>query len=169
MKWLSELFKLLWAYINVTVKRAEREESEDSPEERTMAINFEGIKDAALEALEDSNAKEELLGLLEANKDVFVEEGRGYLKAIVATFTGDKYDPAKYAEFIAALDDDQLVAEAAATADEIDGLVARYSAKKKFLEDLKSTASFIVRKAIVAGLTAYTGPAAGPIAGFLGL
>jgi len=169
MKWLSELFKLLWAYINVVIKRAERAESEGPSKERTMSINFEGIKDAALDALEDSNAKEELLNLLKDNKEIFVEEGRGYLKAIVATFTGDKYDPEKYAEFIAALEDDQLVAEAAATANEIDGLVARYNAKKKFLEDLKSTASFIVRKAIVAGLTAYTGPAAGPIAGFLGL
>ncbi len=134
-----------------------------------MAIDFEGIKDAALDALEDSNAKEELLEVLKNNKGVFVEEGRVYLKAIVSTFTGDEYDPAKYAEFIARLDDDQLVAEAAATADEIDGLVARYNAKKKFLEDLKTTVSFVVRKAIVAGLTAYLGPAAGPIAGFLGL
>lgn len=165
----GELLKLLWAYIEVAIKRAEREEAEGPSEERTMSIDFEGVKDAALDALEDANAKEELLGVLNDNKDVFVDEAKGYLKAVVATFKGDKYDPAKYAEFIAALSDEQLIAEAAATADEIDGLVASYNAKKKFLEDLKTTVSFVARKAIVAGLTAYVGPAAGPIAGFLGL
>ncbi len=134
-----------------------------------MSIDFEGVKNAALEALEDANAKEELLGVLNEHKGVFVDEAQGYLKAVVATFTGDKYDPVKYSEFIDALSDKQLVAEAAATANEIDGLVASYNAKKKFLEDLKTTVSFIVRKAIVAGLTVYTGPAAGPIAAFLGL
>lgn len=169
MNKLIELLKTLWAFIEVYLKRAERAEAEGPSKERTMPIDFAGVKEAALEALEDANAKEELLAVLDANKGVFVEEGRGYLKAIVATFTGNQYDPAKYSEFIAALDDEQLVAEAAATANEIDGLVARYNAKKKFLEDLKTTVSFIVRKAIVAGLTAYTGPAAGPIAMFLGL
>jgi hypothetical protein len=169
MEKFIELLKTLWAYIQVVLKRAEREKVEGPSEERTLPVDFAGVKKAALNALEDANAKEELLAVLNDNKGVFVEEGRGYLKAIVATFTGNKYDPAKYAEFIAALDDEQLVAEAAATANEIDGLVARYNAKKKFLSDLKTTASFIVRKAIVAGLTAYVGPAAGPIAGFLGL
>jgi len=168
MKWLSELFKLLLAYIDVLLKRAERETA-GTTEVKRMPISFEGVKDAALEALEDANAKEELLRLMSDNKGVFVDEAKGYLKAIVATFKGDKYDPATYAEFIAALDDEQLVAEAAATADEIDGLVASYNAKKKFLKDLKTTASFVARKAIVAGLSMYVGPAAGPIAGFLGL
>lgn len=130
---------------------------------------FDAIKDAALDALTDDSAKDELLAVLDDNKDVLINEGKGYLKAIVATFTGDEYDPEKYAEFIAALSDEQLVAQAAATADEIDGLVASYQKKLKFVEDLKTTVSFVVRKAIVAGLTAYTGPAAGPIAGFLGL
>lgn len=169
MKGLIELLKTLWAYIEVALKRAERERVEGPSEERTMPIDFAGVKEAALDALEDANAKEELLGVLNDNKDVFVDEAKGYLKAIVATFKGDKYDPAKYAEFIAALSDEQLIAEAAATADDIDGLVASYNAKKKFLEDLKTTVSFVARKAIVAGLTAYVGPAAGPIAGFLGL
>jgi hypothetical protein len=168
MEWLGKLLRLLWAYIEVAIKRAERE-SEGSSEERTMTIDFDGIKNAALNALEDANAKEELLDVLKDHKGVFVEEGRGYLKAIVATFTGNQYNPEKYAEFISTLDDEQLVAEAAATANELDGLVARYNAKKKFLEDLKTTVSFVVRKAIIAGLTAYTGPAAGPIAGLLGL
>ena len=134
-----------------------------------MPIDFEGVKNAALDALEDANAKEELLGVLNDNKDVFIDEAKGYLKAVVATFTGDKYDPAKYAEFIDALSDEQLVAETGATADEIDGLVASYNAKKKFIEDLKTTVSFVARKAIVAGLTAYVGPAAGPIASLIGL
>ncbi len=169
MKGLLELLKTLWAYIQVALKRAEREAAEGPLEERTMTIDFNGIKNAALDALEDANAKEELLGVLNDNKDVFVDEAKGYLKAVVSTFTGDKYDPAKYAEFIAALSDEQLVAEVAATADEIDGLVASYNAKQKFIEDLKSTVSFVARKAIVAGLTAYVGPAAGPIAGFIGL
>ncbi len=169
MKGFGEFLKLLWAYIEVAIKRAERERVEGPSEERTMPIDFAGVKDAALDALEDANAKEELLGVLNDNKDVFVDEAKGYLKAIVATFKGDKYDPAKYAEFIAALSDEQLIAEAAATADEIDGLVASYNAKKKFLEDLKTTVSFVARKAIVAGLTAYVGPAAGPIASFIGL
>lgn len=157
------------AYIDVSAKRAEREESDGPSEERTMSVDFDGIKDAALDALEDANAKDELLDVLKDNKDVFVDEAKGYLKAVVATFKGDKYNPEKYAEFIAALSDEQLIAEAAATADEIDGLVASYNAKKKFIQDLKTTVSFVVRKAIVAGLTAYVGPAAGPIAGFLGL
>jgi len=167
MKWLSALFKLLMAYIDFRTKKTEQ--AEVPTEVKTMPLSFDGVKDAALDALEDANAKEELLSVLNDNKEVFVDEARGYLKAIVATFSGDKYDPEKYSEFIAALDDEQLVAEAAATADEIDGLVASYNAKKKFLKDLKTTASFIARKAIVAGLTAYVGPAAGPIAGFLGL
>ena len=169
MNALIQLLKTLWAYIEVALKRAEREAAEGPSEERTMPMDFDGVKDAALNALEDANAKEELLGVLTEHKGVFVDEARGYLKAIVSTFTGDKYDPEKYAEFIDALSDEQLVAEASATADDIDGLVASYNAKKKFLEDLKTTVSFVARKAIVAGLTAYVGPAAGPIAGFLGL
>ncbi len=134
-----------------------------------MPIDFNGVKDAALDALEDANAKEELLGVLNEHKGVFVNEAKGYLTAVVSTFNGDKYDPAKYAEFIDALSDEQLVAEAGATANEIDGLVASYNAKKKFLEDLKTTVSFVARKAIVAGLSTYVGPAAGPIASFIGL
>jgi hypothetical protein len=167
-KWI-QFFKTLWAYIEVALKRAEREREEGPREERTMPIDFNGVKDAALDALEDANAKEELLGVLDEHKGVFVNEAKGYLSAIVTTFKGDKYDPAKYAEFIDALSDEQLVAEAAATADEIDGLVASYNAKKKFIEDLKSTVSFVARKAIVAGLSAYVGPAAGPIASIIGL
>ena len=171
-KWI-QFFKTLWAYIEVALRRAQREADEDpsayDTEERTMPIDFDGVKNAALEALDDANAKDELLGVLEEHKGVFVDEGKSYLKAIVSTFKGDKYDPDKYADFIAALSDEQLVAEAAATADEIDGLVASYNAKKKFIEDLKSTVSFVARKAIVAGLTAYVGPAAGPIASIIGL
>ena len=168
MEKLIELLKLVWSYI-VNFEIAEREKAEGPSEERTMPIDFDGVKEAALDALEDANAKEELLAVLNEHKGVFVNEGKGYLSAVVATFKGDKYDPAKYAEFIDALSDEQLVAEAGATADEIDGLVASYNAKKKFIEDLKTTVSFVARKAIVAGLTAYVGPAAGPIAGFLGL
>lgn len=177
MKWLDLLrlwmyLKPLWTFL--TTKKADLpnslDEADDSSEERrTMTISFDGIKDAALDALEDSNAKEELLGLLIDNKGIFVEEGRGYLKAIIATFKGGEYNPEKYSEFIAALDDEQLIAEAAATADEIEGLVVRHNAKKKFLADFKNIASLVVRKAIVAGMTVYLGPAAGPIAGFLGL
>ncbi len=175
MEKFIQLLKTLWAYIEVALRRAQREADEDpsayDKEERTMptVFDFNGVKDVALEALEDANAKEELLGVLNEHKGVFVDEATGYLQAVVSTFKGDKYDPAKYAEFIAALSDEQLVAEAAATADEIDGLVASYNAKKKFIEDLKTTVSFVARKAIVAGLTAYVGPAAGPIASLIGL
>jgi hypothetical protein len=177
MEKFIQLLKTLWAYIEVTIRRAQREADEDPSaydtvsEERTMptVFDFDGVKDVALEALEDANAKEELLGVLNEHKGVFVDEAKGYLQAVVSTFKGDKYDPAKYAEFIDALSDEQLVAEAGATADEIDGLVASYNAKKKFIEDLKTTVSFVARKAIVAGLTAYVGPAAGPIASLIGL
>ena len=132
-------------------------------------INFEEMKDAALGALEDANAKEELLDLLEKNKDVLIGEGKGYLRAIVAVFTSEQYDPEKYAEFVEALDDEQLTAEVNATADELDGLVVSYGKKKKFIEDLTETVSFVVRKALVAALSVYTGPAAGPIGAMLGL
>ena len=134
-----------------------------------MPMDFEGVKEAALNALEDANAKEELLAVLDEHRGVLLNEGKGYLSAVVATFSGDKYDPVKYAEFIDALTDEQLVAEAGATANEIDGLVASYNAKKAFIEDLKTTVSFIARKAIVAGLSTYVGPAAGPIASIIGL
>ena len=134
-----------------------------------MPISFDGVKNAALDALADANAKEELLAVLNDNRSLFVAEAQGYLRAVLATFMGDKYDSEKYAEFIAALDDEQLVAEAAATADEIDGLVASYDGKKKFVRDLKTTISLVVRKAIVAGLSAHVEPAAGPVAEILGL
>ena len=134
-----------------------------------MTITFDGVKNAALDALADANAKEELLGVLNENKAVFVDEAKGFLKAIVSTFTGDKYDPEKYAKFITLLSDEQLVAEASATADEVDGLVAKYTAKARFLEQLKTTVSLVVRKAIVAGLATHVGSAADPVAEILGL
>ena len=134
-----------------------------------MTITFDGVKNAALDALVDVNAKEELLGVLNDNKAVFVDEAKGYLKAIVSTFTGDKYDAEKYAQFIDILSDEQLVAEASATADEIDGLAAKYNAKKKFLKDLKTTVSLVARKAIVSALSTHVGSAADPVAEILGL
>ena len=134
-----------------------------------MTITFDGVKNAALDALADANAKEELLAVLNDNRSLFVEEAQGYLRADLATFMGDKYDSEKYSEFITALDDGQLVAEAAATADEIAGLTASYNGKKKFVRDLKTTISLVARKAIVAVLSAHLEPAAGPVAEILGL
>jgi len=130
-------------------------------------INFEQIKDAALESLEDSGAKEEVVAILMSNRELFVSEAKGYLKALVSTFTGDEYDPQKYAEMIAIMDDEQLIAEIQATAADIAGIRASVDAKKKFCEDLVNVTSTVVRQALVAGLTAYTGPAAGPIVSFL--
>jgi hypothetical protein len=134
---------------------------------RRTIMSYEEVKEKALEVLEGSDAKEEALALLKKHKDVFVGEAKGYLRAMISTFTGGEYDPEKYAEFVATLDDQQLVDEVAATASEISGLVASYTAKKDFLSDMKTVASVVVRKAIVAGLSAYVGPAAGPIANFL--
>jgi len=134
-----------------------------------MSIDFDSIKEAAKEALEDAGYKEELDELLDEYKDLFVDEAKGYLKAVVSTFKGDDYDPDKYAEFVATLDDDQLIAEAAATADEIAGLVATFNKKKQFLDDLKGSASTVARKALVAGLASFVGPVAGPLSGLLNL
>lgn len=164
MKWLEYLLE----WVEILFRRAEREAREGGPKE-DRPLSFDAVKDAALDALEDSGAKDEVLGILDANKSLFVDEAKGYLKAVVSTFgLGDEpYDAAKYAEFVATLDDEQLVAEVRATAAEIAGIRAKVDAKKKFLEDLKTVASEVARKAIVAGLSAYVGPAAGPIADFL--
>jgi hypothetical protein len=136
-----------------------------------MGIDFNDIKDKAVDALEAAEYKEELKSLLDEYKELFKDETVGYFKGLIRTFTGkdNDFDPEAYAEFIAALDDAQLVVEAAATADEIEGLVVRYNKKKQFVEDLKSTTSLIVRKAIMAALVAYLGPVGGQIAGFLKL
>lgn len=163
MKWVWELLQLLWVYLTNPPRETEVEKNRETE----MSLDFDGLKEAAKEALEDSGYKEELETLLDEYKDLFVDEAKGYLKGVVATFKGDEYDPEKYAQFVATLDDDQLIAEAAATADEIAGLVATYTKKKQFLEDLKSSASTVARKALVAGLTAYVGPAVGPLAGLL--
>ena len=130
-------------------------------------MSFESIKAASLEALEDSGAKEEVIDLLSSNKDLFTDEAKGYLQAVVSTFTGDQYDPEKYAEMVVLMDDEQFVAEIRATAAEIDSIRAAVGAKKKFLEDLKVVASAVARQAIIAGLSTYVGPAAGPIVDYL--
>lgn len=132
-------------------------------------MSYEEIKEKALEILEESDAKEEALALLKKHKAVFVDEAKGYLRAMVATFTSGEYDPEKYAEFVVALDDQQLVDEVALTASEISGLAASYAAKKDLLSDMKDVASVVGRKAVMAVLSAYAGSASGPIADFLSL
>lgn len=160
MKWLKFLLQVVWELLTAPKK----------PETETeMSIDFDSIKEAAKDALEDAGYKDELDALLDEYKDLFVDEAKGYLKAVVSTFKGNDYDPEKYAEFIATLDDDQLIAEAAGTADEIAGLVATYNKKKQFLKDLKGSASTVARKALVAGLVSFVGPAAGPLSGLLKL
>jgi polyhydroxyalkanoate synthesis regulator phasin len=130
-------------------------------------LSFESIKDAALDALEDSGAKNEVIDLLSSNKDLFIDEAKGYLQAVVSTFSEDQHSPEKYAEMVAIMDDEQLVAEVQATTAEIQGIRATVDAKKKFLKDLKSVASAAARQAIIVGLSTYVGPAAGPIVNYL--
>ena len=157
MKWLKVILQVLWAILR-----------DKKPETETdMSIDFDSIKEAAKEALEDAGYQDELDALLDEYKDLFVDEAKGYLKAIVSTFKGNDYDPKKYAEFITTLDDDQLIAEAGSTADNIAGLVATYNKKRQFVKDLKGSASSVARKALVAGLASFVGPVAGPIAGLL--
>jgi len=157
MKWLKVILQVLWAILR-----------DKKPETETdMSIDFDSIKEAAKEALEDAGYQDELDDLLDEYKDLFVDEAKGYLKAIVSTFKGDDYDPKKYAEFITTLDDDQLIAEAGSTADDIAGFVATYNKKKQFVKDLKGSASSVARKALVAGLASFVGPVAGPLSGLL--
>ena len=159
MKWLKVILQVLWAILR-----------DKKPETETeMSIDFDSIKEAAKEALEDAGYQDELDDLLDEYKDLFVDEAKGYLKAIVSTFKGDDYDPKKYAEFITTLDDDQLIAEAGSTADDIAGLVATYNKKRQFVKDLKGSASSVARKALVAGLASFVGPVAGPLSGLLNL
>lgn len=160
MKWLKVILQVLWAIL--TNSRDKKPETETE-----MSIDFDSIKEAAKEALEDAGYQDELDDLLDEYKDLFVDEAKGYLKAIVSTFKGDDYDPKKYAEFISTLDDDQLIAEAGSTADDIAGLVATYNKKRQFVKDLKGSASSVARKALVAGLASFVGPVAGPLAGLL--
>lgn len=125
-----------------------------------MTIDFDDIRETAVRALEDSDYKDELDALLDEFRDLFVDDAESYLERVVSTFIGDGYDPAQYSAFVDALDDDQLVAEAGATADQIAGLAATYSKKKQFLEDLKNSASLVVRNALIAALTTSLDPAA---------
>lgn len=167
MQWLTYILEAIEVFFRRSAREAREQENGSAEPKEGRPLSFENIKDAALDALEDSGAKDEVVGILKSNKDLFVDEAKGYLKAIVSTFKGDQYDPEKYAEMIAIMDDEQLVAEVQATAAEIAGIRATVDAKKKFCEDLKTVASAVARKAIVAGLSAYVGPAAGPIANFL--
>lgn len=133
----------------------------------TLEITFDLVKKAALQSLKDSNAKDELLDLLKAHKDLFVEESRGYLKAIVSTFQDGEYNAKDYKKLLDALGSAQLVAEVLATADALAVVTTTHLAKKKLVEDLKEVASAAARKALISGLVAAVGPVAGPLVGLL--
>lgn len=129
-----------------------------------MPIDFENIKNVALDSLKDSGAKEEMLDLLKKHKPLFTEELRGYLKAIVSMFGEEENQTQKYEEFLAALEDEKLVAEIGATADKISSLVSSCEAKKELIKDLKEVATKAVTKALIAALMSAVGPASGPLA-----
>lgn len=71
-----------------------------------------------------------------------------------------EHDPAAYQDFLRALSDEALAAEAEANADELQGILEGLAAKRALVDDLKATAFQVVRGALVAALIAAFPPAA---------
>ena len=134
------------------------EEGKTSGGEEKMPLDFDSVKDAAIDALKDAGAKEELKELVDEYKDLFVDEGKDYLMQIIEVFKGPSYNPEKYQQMLDDLGDEELAARVHETADEIVELVETVHQKKRFIKDLKKKSLSVVKRAIVAMLATYLGP-----------
>jgi len=135
-------------------------EGKTSGGEKKMPLDFDSVKDAAIAALKDAGAKEELEELVDEYKDLFVDEGKEYLMQVVEIFKGPSYNPEKYQQMLEGLGDEELAARIRDTADEIAGLVKTVHQKKRFIKDLKKKSLGVVKRAAVAMLATYLGPLA---------
>lgn len=102
---------------------------------------------------DEEAAKVELNRILDQHAEAIAGLSVSEVLRLAAASRSD-VDPGIYQDFLKALDDEALAAEARANADELAGIRARLADKKALAEDLKATAIQVARGALMAALMA---------------